>query len=97
MKRRIRFPVVSLFFCQVRKHTRIRIWQNGKTPARVARPARKKNEKTTIVLFNDNQNNQDRSTSGRLQGKNFLPTTATAVYGGQPQNLNPEATRGCKK
>ena len=137
------------------------IWKNGKTPARVARPARKIFHKQPLDLWslarartdltdccmkycfsnqnalkqiipacgiilnqwfrivnqwfsvvnrwfillnhglasffkNDNLDNKDRSTSGRLQGKNFLPTTATAVYGIQPLYLETDATKGCK-
>ena len=51
----------------------------------------------TYSILNDNLDNKDRSTSGRLQGKNYLPTTATAVYGIQPQYPEPEATMGCNK
>ena len=50
--------------------------------ARVARPARKKTKK----IINYNRNNLD----------NFLPTTATAVYGIQPQCPKVDATKVAK-
>ena len=58
-------------------------------PARVARPARK-------ILHKRQHKQQGPLDLGRLQGKNFLPTTATAVYGVQPQYFEPKATKGWK-
>jgi hypothetical protein len=58
--------------------------------ARVARPARKIFLKQPLDLGRFHRKN--------LYNKdNYLPTTATAVYGIQPQYPEPEATKGCNK